>query len=90
MLRKARVKYSREIVDGFRMRGQDVTRLESFSDAVFGFALTPLVVSLEVPKSFADLIAAMKGFPAFAVCFAVLAMVWNSHYKFSRRYGLDD
>ena len=90
MLREARLKYSRDVVDGFRMRGQDVTRLESFSDAVFGFALTLLVVSLEVPKSFADLIDAMRGFPAFAVCFAMLAMVWNSHYKFSRRYGLDD
>ena len=90
MLRKARMKYSREAVDGFRMRGQDVTGLESFSDAVFGFALTLLVVSLEVPRSFADLIDAMRGFPAFAVCFAMLAMLWNSHYKFSRRYGLDD
>lgn len=90
MLREARMKYSRDVVDGFRMRGRDVTRLESFSDAVFGFALTLLVVSLEVPKSFADLIGAMKGFPSFAVCFAVLAMIWNSHYKFSRRYGLDD
>jgi hypothetical protein len=90
MLREARLKYSRDVVDGFRMRGQDVTRLESFSDAVFGFALTLLVVSLEVPKSFADLIDAMRGFPAFAVCFAMLAMVWNSHYKFSRRYSLDD
>jgi len=89
-LREARMKYNRDVVDGFRMRGRDVTRLESFSDAVFGFALTLLVVSLEVPKSFADLIAAMKDFPAFAVCFAMLAMLWNSHYRFSRRYGLDD
>jgi hypothetical protein len=69
------------------MRGREVTRLESFSDAVFGFALTLLVVSLEVPKSFADLIDAMQGFPGFAVCFTMLAMLWNSHYKFSRRYG---
>lgn len=90
MLREARMKGEPEIVKGFRMRGREVTRLESFSDAVFGFALTLLVVSLEVPKSFADLIQTMRGFGAFAVCFAMLALIWNSHYKFCRRYGLDD
>lgn len=79
-----------EIIDGFRMRGRDVTRLESFSDAVFGFALTLLVVSLDVPRTFADLVGAMRGFPAFAVCFLFLAIIWNGHYKFCRRYGLDD
>lgn len=75
---------------GFRLRGREVTRLESFSDAVFGFALTLLVVSLDVPKSFADLVNTMRGFPAFAVCFLLLALIWNAHYKFCRRYGLDD
>jgi len=75
---------------GFRLRGPEVTRLESFSDAVFGFALTLLVVSLDVPKSFDDLVNMMRGFPAFAVCFLLLALIWNSHYKFCRRYGLDD
>ena len=81
---------SPDVVDGFRMRGREGTRLESFSDAVFAFALTLIVVSLEVPKSFADLIGVMRGFPAFALCFTVLATIWNTHYKFSRRYGLDD
>lgn len=72
------------------MRGREVTRLESFSDAVFGFALTLLVVSLDVPKSFDDLVTTMRGFPAFSICFLLLALIWNSHYKFCRRYGLDD
>ena len=75
---------------GFRLRGREVTRLESFSDAVFGFALTLLVVSLDVPKSFSDLMNTMRGFPAFAICFLLLALIWNSHYKFCLRYGLDD
>jgi uncharacterized membrane protein len=75
---------------GFRLRGREVTRLESFSDAVFGFALTLLVVSLDVPKSFNDLVSTMRGFPAFALCFLLLALIWNGHYKFCRRYGLDD
>ena len=75
---------------GFRLRGREVTRLESFSDAVFGFALTLLVVSLDVPKTFADLVTTMRGFPAFAICFLFLALIWNGHYKYCRRYGLDD
>src|SRR5689334_14060095 len=75
---------------GFRLRGQEVTRLESFADAVFGFALTLLVVSLDVPKTFADLMTTMRGFPAFALCFLFLALIWNGHYKYCRRYGLDD
>ena len=75
---------------GFRLRGKELTRLESFSDAVFGFALTLLVVSLDVPKSFDDLVNTMRGFPAFALCFLLLALIWNAHYKFCRRYGIDD
>jgi hypothetical protein len=61
---------------GFRLRGNEVTRRESFSDAVFGFALTLLAVSLDVPKSFEDLVGTMREFTAFAICFLLLALIW--------------
>jgi uncharacterized membrane protein len=71
-------------------RHREITRLEGFSDAVFGFALTLLVVSLEVPRTYGELIEAMRGFGAFAVCFAVVAWIWYEHNLFFRRYGLQD
>lgn len=76
--------------DGFRWRGHEVTRIEGFSDAVFAFAVTLLVVSLEVPKTFSELMGVMRGFLPFAVCFALLMMVWREHYVYFRRYGLQD
>jgi hypothetical protein len=69
---------------------REVARIEGFSDAVFAFAITLLVVSLEVPKTFDQLMAAIRGFPAFAVCFALLFQVWWRHYKFFRTYDLED
>jgi hypothetical protein len=75
---------------GFRRRSHDISRIEAFSDVVFGFSLTLLVVSLEVPHTFRELMADMRGFIPFAVCFGLLAQVWWLHHNFFRRYGLDD
>lgn len=71
-------------------RRHEATRLEGFSDAVFGFALTLLVVSLEVPQDIAGLINLMKGFVPFALMFAMICWIWYEHQKFFRAYGLQD
>lgn len=75
---------------GFRLRGHEVQRIETFSDAVFAFAVTLLIVSLEVPKSFDDLLISMRGFFAFAICFTLLMLIWYEQNVFFRRYALDD
>jgi uncharacterized membrane protein len=74
----------------FRWRSHEISRIEGLSDAVFGFAVTLLVVSLEVPKTYGELMQAMRGFGAFAICFTLLIIVWFNQYKFFRRYGLQD
>jgi uncharacterized membrane protein len=75
---------------GFRMRGHEVQRIETFSDAVFAFAVTLLIVSLEVPTTFGELLVMMRGFLAFAICFTLLMSVWYEQHVFFRRYALDD
>jgi hypothetical protein len=75
---------------GFRWRGREVTRVEGLTDAVFAFATTLLIVSLEVPRTFAELVEVSKGFGAFLLTFAVLMLVWSQHFRFFRRYGLQD
>lgn len=72
------------------LRGREVTRLEALSDAVFGFAATLLVVSLEVPRTFPELVKSLDGFVAFAFSFTMLVLIWTAHNGFFRRYGLQD
>jgi uncharacterized membrane protein len=71
-------------------RRHEISRLEAFSDAVFAFALTLLVVSLDVPRSYEELMQLMGGFLSFACCFALLVWIWHEHNTFFRRYGLQD
>jgi uncharacterized membrane protein len=72
------------------VRGREISRLEALSDGVFAFAATLLVVSLEVPDTFQDLVRDLSGFGAFAISFAALMLIWAVHNGFFRRYGLTD
>ena len=77
--------------DGFRLRGQQVTRLETFVDAAFAFALTLLVIFFEtLPTTYDELREALRRVPTFVLCFVLLAMFWSAHNRWSRRFGLDD
>jgi uncharacterized membrane protein len=68
----------------------DNTRLEAFSDAIFGFAATLLVVSLDVPSTYEALVRSLYGFVAFGLSFAMLVGIWAMHRDFFRRYPLGD
>ena len=73
-----------------RERGSGSTRLEAFSDGVFAISATLLVVSLEVPRTYAELVDNLWGFVSFGFSFAMLVLIWVCHNGFFRRYGLQD
>ena len=74
----------------FRWRGDGVSRIEGLSDAVFGFAITLVAISLEVPRTAVELLHNAVGFVPFVASFLVLFFVWRSQFEFFRRYGLED
>src|SRR5437763_9757168 len=76
---------------GFRLRGMEITRLETFINAVFAFAITMLVIAAQqIPDDIETLLAAFKNVPVFVASIIVLGIFWRGHWLWSRRYGLED
>ena len=76
---------------GFRLRGMQMTRLETFIDAAFAFAISMLViVAQQIPDDIESLLAGFKNVPTFICSIAVLSIFWRGHWLWSRRYGLED
>jgi len=76
---------------GFRLRGMEMTRLETFIDAAFAFAISMLVIAAQqIPDNIQALLAAFKNVPTFICSIAVLGIYWRGHWLWSRRYGLED
>ena len=71
-------------------REHESTRIEAFTDAMFAFAATLLVVSLEVPRDFSELQHNLRGFVPFALSFSALYFIWVAHTNVFRRYALGD
>ena len=76
---------------GFRLRGMEMTRLETFIDAAFAFAISMLVIAAQqIPDNIQALLEAFKNVPTFVCSIAVLGIFWRGHWLWSRRYGLED
>src|SRR5881396_3338549 len=76
---------------GFRLRGMEMTRLETFIDAAFAFAISMLVIAAQqIPDNIQALLAAFKNVPTFVCSIAVLGIYWRGHWLWSRRCGLED
>lgn len=77
--------------DAVRIRRHQPTRMESFVDASFAFAITLVVVAVgHVPASVPEMLRALHGLPTFAVCFLLLAGIWLAHRSWSRCYDIED
>src|SRR2546429_3890129 len=74
---------------GFRLRGMEMTRLETFIDAAFAFAISMLVIAAQqIPDNIQALLAAFKNVPTFICSIAVLGIYWRGPLVWGRGYGL--
>lgn len=78
--------------DGGRiLRGHNMTRIETFVDAAFAFALTLLVISIdEIPRSPAQLVETARDIPAFVISVVFIGVLWLAHVGWSRIFGMQD
>ena len=63
----------------------NISRLEAFSDGVFAFAATLMVVNFDVGQNLRFEKATIVGFGSFAISFFVLVSLWWVHYNYFRR-----
>src|SRR2546421_8659170 len=74
---------------GFRLRGMEMTRLETFIDAAFAFAISMLVIAAQqIPDNIQALLAAFKNVPTFICSIAVLGIYWRGALFWGQRVCL--
>jgi uncharacterized membrane protein len=78
--------------DGGRiLRGENMSRIETFVDAAFAFSFTMLVISIDqIPRSPDELLVLSRDIPAFVISAAIIGSIWLAHTTWSRTFGLQD
>lgn len=71
----------------FRYRGEEPTRIETLSDAIFALAITLLLISTSPPSSFQQLRLFVLEIIPFGMCMALISILWREHFIFFVRYG---
>ncbi len=73
------------------LRGEGMTRIETFVDAAFAFAFTMLVISIDqIPRSPGELIELSKDIPSFVFSTLTIGSIWVAHSNWSKIFGLQD
>lgn len=71
--------------------GVEAGRLDMFVDGAFALTLTLLLIGGEdIPHSSAQLLVTLGGIPAFAACFAQIAMFWLGHVHWRQQCTQSD
>ncbi|HET6631665.1 MAG TPA: TMEM175 family protein [Rhodanobacteraceae bacterium] len=74
-----------------RQERTESERLDNFVDGAFAFAVTLLVISgSSFPHDIDSLLVAIGGVPAFAACFAQLAVFWYGHVRWREKAQTSD
>ena len=79
------------IDEGRILRGENMSRIETFVDAAFAFAFTMLVISIDqIPTNPIELLELSRDIPAFLISAFVIGSIWVAHANWSRNFGLQD
>ena len=70
--------------DGRILRGENMTRIETFVDAAFAFVFAMLVISIdEIPKTVLELLDLPQDIPAFLISATIIGLIWVAHTVWS-------
>jgi uncharacterized membrane protein len=77
--------------NGKILRGEHMTRIETFVDAAFAFSFTMLVISIDqIPGSPEEPLELSKDIPAFFLSAVLIGFIWVAHSNWSRNFGLQN